>query len=41
MYVIPIIFLILALIFIIIFHFKKRGIIKKIKCMSFEENAVS
>lgn len=37
MYVIPIIFLILALIFIIIFHFKKRGIIKKIKCMSFEE----
>lgn len=37
MYVIPIILLILALIFIIILHFKKRYIIRKIKNMSFEE----
>lgn len=37
MYVIPIILLILALIIIVIFHFKKRCIIRKIKNMSFEE----
>ena len=40
MYVIPIILLILALIFIIIFHFKKRCIIRKIKNMSFEEKCL-
>ena len=41
MYVIPIILLILALVFIIIFHFKKRGIIRKIKNMSFEERCLT
>ncbi len=39
MYVIPIIFLFIVLFFIIIFHFKKRGIIKKISAMTFEERS--
>ena len=37
MYVLPIIFLLVALLFFIIFHFKKRSIIKRILCMTCEE----
>lgn len=40
MYVIPIILIITALIFIIIFHFKKKNIIRKIKNMSYEEKCL-
>ena len=37
MYVIPIVFLIIVLVFIIILHFKKQSIIRKIRCMPPEE----